>query len=165
MSNEVEMQNETFTITIMCSDNATFIISESIANIIPVIKTALPEQIEKDEVVPFSNISGRCFEKIIEYATFDINERPNLTDDEIKDYEKTFTPVADKKLHEELCDAAAFLDYENLLNCVCKAMQQLWKGHTAQWILDNYEVEADFPKPLTDAEARAHYEPTEMVTN
>ncbi|GIY69289.1 hypothetical protein CDAR_486961 [Caerostris darwini] len=141
-------------IKLQSSDGEIFDVDVEIAKASVTIRTMLEDLgMEEDdqEPVPLHNVNSTILKKVIQWATYHINDpspseeddsREKRTDD-ISSWDADFLKVDQGTLFE-LILAANYLDIKGLLDVTCKTVANMIKGKTPEEIRKTFNIKNDF---------------------
>ncbi|CAL1275363.1 unnamed protein product [Larinioides sclopetarius] len=108
---------------------------------------------DEQEVVPLPNVNSAILKKVIQWATYHIDEKRT---DDISSWDADFLKVDQGTLFE-LILAANYLDIKGLLDVTCKTVANMIKGKTPEEIRKTFNIKNDFT-PAEEEQVRKENE-------
>ncbi|GBM42394.1 S-phase kinase-associated protein 1 [Araneus ventricosus] len=140
-------------IKLQSSDGDIFEVDVEIAKASVTIKTMLEDLgmcEDEDEAVPLPKVNSAILKKVIEWATYHIDDPPPPEDDskvkrtdDISSWDADFLKVDQATLFE-LILAANYLAIEGLLDVTCKTVANMIKGKSPTEIREIIKIKNDF---------------------
>ena len=138
------------------SDGETFDVDVEIAKRFVTIETmlqALGMEENDKEIVRLPNINSAILRKVIQWATYHVDDPPAPDDDDNKEkrtgdissWDADFLKVDQETLFE-LILAATYLDIKGLLDVTCKTVANMIKGNTPEEIRKTFKIKNDLTK-------------------
>ncbi|KAF8774689.1 S-phase kinase-associated protein 1-like [Argiope bruennichi] len=154
-------------IKLQSSDGEIFEVDVEIAKASVTIKTMLEDlgmDDDEQEVVPLPNVNSSILKKVIQWATYHIDDPPPPEDDDSKEkrtddissWDADFLKVDQGTLFE-LILAANYLDIKGLLDVTCKTVANMIKGKTPEEIRKTFNIKNDFT-PAEEEQVRKENE-------
>lgn len=141
-------------IKLQSADGEVFDVKIQIAKCSNTIKTMLEDLgIDEDEgeVVPLPNVNATTLRKVLEWATFHMDDQPTTQHeeethekrtDDICPWDRDFLRVDQGTLFE-LILAANYLDIRGLQDATCKTVANMIKGKTPDEIRKTFNIQND----------------------
>lgn len=141
------------TVKLSSSDGREFEVDIEVAKMSQTINNMLGDlgDVDEDEVIPLSNVSGPILEKVLEYAKKHKDDPPVNNDDEktpktfekINDWDREFINVDHGTLFEIIL-AANYLYMKGLIDLGCQTVAGMIKGKSPEEIRKLYNIANDF---------------------
>lgn len=139
------------------SDEQMFEVKEEVAFESQMIKNMI-EDTGTEAAIPLPNVSSKILAKVIEYCSYHVDaakktdDKPNKTEEEVKNWDNDFAKVDQGTLFE-LILAANYLNIKSLLDLTCLTVANMIKGKTPEEIRKTFNIPNDFT-PEEEEEVR-----------
>uniref|UniRef100_A0ACD5WQ04 Uncharacterized protein n=1 Tax=Avena sativa TaxID=4498 RepID=A0ACD5WQ04_AVESA len=140
------------TVKLKSSDEQIFEVPAKVATLFKAIADVVDKG-DADETVPLPNVHSGTLAMVIEYGD---NHLRMDAEPDVRRWDKEFVRKLDTSDLFDLILAANYLDYECLLNLMCKAVADMIEGKTTEQMREILGIENDFT-PEEEAEMVAEY--------
>uniref|UniRef100_A0ACD5UL45 Uncharacterized protein n=1 Tax=Avena sativa TaxID=4498 RepID=A0ACD5UL45_AVESA len=140
------------TVKLKSSDEQIFEVPAEVAKLFKAIADVVDKG-DADETVPLPNVHSSTLAKVIEYCD---NHLRMDSEPDVRRWDKEFVSKLDVNDLFDVILAANYLDYEGLLDLICKAVADLIEGRTTEQIRATLGIENDFT-PEEEAEMAAEH--------
>lgn len=96
-----------------------------------------------DDIVPINNVDSDTLSRVLAFCKYLCDEKPGMQDHEQNKYKAEFMDVSHNVLFAMII-ASNFLNFQILLDELCKHLASQIKGKTAEQIRNHFGIENDF---------------------
>lgn len=134
-----QAKNVMATVTLVSSDNKSFVVDRGVADHASTIKMLL-EDVDDDTNIPVPNVNAKCMRCIIDMMTLYSGEDDKGSKEKIKASVKDF----DNDTLFEVLLAANFLNIPIIVDTMCQVMADMIKGKSPEEIRKTFNIESDW---------------------